>query len=320
MKILVTGGLGVNGAWVIRALLREGHQPISFDTRDDVSLVADIADSFDRRIGDVLDLDRLTQAMRGVDVVVHMAALIPAERDPYKGYMVNAMGSVTLYEAAHRAGVRRVVFTSAKAVYGAITGVHGYPTYQPVPESYSRSTHSTMPVYSASKLLAEEAGRHYARTFGLEFLALRFATIFGPGKQKRHGTIGAISAIVENTVAGEPTVLESGGDEYDELIYVRDAARAVVLACMAPMPRDWDFNIGSGIFVSLREYALAVQEEIANVDIRIGPGRDPLKLGLMYGRFDTSRAMEQLKFRPEYDLRRGLRDYAETIRSGIVQL
>lgn len=315
MRVLVTGGLGVNGAWVMRELLQQGHQAISVDNRDDVSLVSDIVDDVTRQIADIRDLDQLTNLFLNerVECVAHLAAVIAAEENPYLGFGINAHGTVTVLEAARRAGVPRVVFTSSKAVYGSIEGEYGYPTYRPIAEDHPRAPFPPLPVYSASKLLSEDAGRFYRDRYGLEFAALRFATIFGPGKLARHGPIGVLSQVVENATLGKPTAVESGADERDDVVYVRDVAQAIVRACTAPRLDSWAYNVGSGRVVSLQDLAASVKRQINDVEITIGPGLDYMGLGKTYGRLDISRAQRELGYAPRFDLDAGVADYVATM-------
>jgi UDP-glucose 4-epimerase len=171
-----------------------------------------------------------------------------------------------------------------------------------------------MRVYSASKILAEEAGRQFAESFGLEFVALRFSTIYGPGKKARHGPIGVYSRIIENAMLGVPTVVEKGGDERDDLVYVRDVAQGIVRALTADRVGHWVYNMGGGGVCSLGDFAAAVRQVLGDVRIDIGGGRDPLGLGPIYGRLDITRAARDLGYAPEYDLARGIADYAESLR------
>lgn len=316
MKVLVTGGLGVNGAWLIRDLLASGHQPVSFDNREDVSLVADVADDFGRHVGSILDVDALTELCKReqIECIAHLAAIIGAEEDPYVGFGVNAHGTVTVLEAARCADVRRVVYTSSKAIYGRITGEYGYPTYRPLAEDHPLAVWPAMPVYSASKHLSEDAGRFFADKYGLEFAALRFSTIFGPGKKARHGPIGVLSQIVENAMLGQGTEIPFGGDERDDMVYVKDVARSIAMAVDAPRLRSGAFNVGSGRLTSLEAFARSVREEIADVEIVIGPGRNYLQLDDTYCLLDISRAREELGYEPAFDLDRALSDYAQTMR------
>lgn len=166
-----------------------------------------------------------------------------------------------------------------------------------------------MPVYSASKIFSEQVAEHYRDAFKLPVLALRFATIFGPGKQARHGGIGVLSRIVEGAVAGEGTVVPAATDAHDDLVYVRDVARSLVAACLVPTPRNWTFNIGSGQLTSLSDFCEIVREEVAPVDFVLEPGQDYLGTGPVYPFMDISRARAELGYEPAYSVREGIRDY-----------
>jgi UDP-glucose 4-epimerase len=316
MRVLVTGGLGMIGAWVVRELLDQGHEPIALDLRDDVGpTLAGVGTDFERRCGDVFDVDRLTALLTGVDAVAHLAVLLPAESDPYAGYRTNALGPVTVFEAARRAGVPRVVWASAKAVYGELSGAYGHPGYAPVPETHSRGVLPFSPVYCASKQLAEEAGRYFTATFDMAITALRFSTIFGPGKEAPRGA-GLVGAIIRSGAGGEPVQVSHGGDQRDEILYVRDAARGVVATLLAGRPRSWVFNIASGILVSLPELASATRTALGTVSATIGPGLDPFGVGLMYGRLDDGRARRQLGYEPAWGLEAAIADFTATTGGG----
>lgn len=316
MRVLITGGLGVNGAWVARRLVDEGHEVTVADVRPDLSLVPDLQDRVEVASVDVRDLAALQRVLQAgrIERVAHLAAIVPAGADPYLGFSVNAQGTVNVLEAARTSGVRRVVFTSSRAAYAPFTGEHGSPAYRPVPEEHPREPLPSMRVYSVCKILAEEAGKQFADSFGLEFVALRFATIYGPGKKARHGPIGVYSRIIENAMLGVPTVIEQGGEEADDLVYVRDVAQGIVRALTVDRLGHWVYNIGGGGVSTLHDFAAAVRQVLGDVRIEIGGGRDPLGLGPIYGRLDISRAAADLGYAPEYDLARGVADYMESLR------
>jgi UDP-glucose 4-epimerase len=315
MRVLVTGGLGMVGAWVLRDLLSAGHEPVCVDVHDNPGPIADVAGDVVRIVADVRDVEQMTALMAGIDAVVHLAALLPAESNPYVGYGVTAMGPITIFEAARRAGVRRVVWASAKAVYGELSGVYGYPQYAPVPEEHGRSTLAFSPVYSASKRLAEEAGRYYSGRYGTEIAALRFSTIFGPGKVAPRGTALIGGVIAAGAGAGPPVVVAQGADERDEIIYVRDVSRGVLSALLGPPSETWVFNMASGILISLPELADMVRAKVGDLQLSIGPGRDPFGIGLMYGCLDDTKARRELGYKPEWDLERSVVDFAESFAS-----
>ena len=135
--------MGVIGAETSRKFVKEGHRPVIFARHRDESLIADIVNKVDIELGDVLDMPRLLQALKKHKVthVVHSAAFVGAvsAANPALSIQVNVMGLVNVLEAARALDVKRVVFTSAKGVYGPVTGEYGHPTYKPMPEDMPKN-------------------------------------------------------------------------------------------------------------------------------------------------------------------------------------
>ena len=317
MRVLVTGGLGVNGCWVTRDLLEAGHEPVVFDNRPDFTLLRDVSDAFPFVQGDVADLDRLVSACRDhrVERVCHLAALYPdaCNADPVLGFRVNAGATVNVLEAARLSGVPRVVFTSSIGALSEVAAAHLEPTLIPVAEDApAYPVHAG--VYGASKVAGELMGIQYRRLFGIEFAALRFAAIYGIGKHgARHGSHNVIWAeIVENAVAGRPSSFPRGGDQRLDLTYVRDVAQAVVLACTASALESSVFHIGSGRSHTLRDFADAVRAAVPGARIDVGPGMDPRGMGRAgYFLMDIARARRELGYEPRYRPEAAVRDWIE---------
>jgi UDP-glucose 4-epimerase len=313
VRLLVTGALGVNGAPVMRKFLKHGLEPVAYDVRPDFSLLRDLEGKFELVRGDINDPATLTRTLleRRIQRLVHLAALMPpdAQADPLTGFRVNALGTVQVLEAARIAGVERVLFTSSRAAYGEITGEYGHPTYRPVGEDHPLNP---VIVYDVTKAASEGMGRNYQRNYGLEFVALRFATIYGPGKLARHGPVSLHSRIIETALAGQPVRIPRGGDQRDDVMYVEDVADAIVLATLKEQPKYWVYNIGSGAARSLAEFAVAVRRWIPRADIEIGPGLDYFGMGVnYYCRFDITRAREDLGYVPRYSFEAGVGHYLE---------
>ncbi len=316
MRVAVTGALGVNGVFVVRGLLQAGVEVLATNWVEDYSLAPDFEGEIDFRLADVTDRERLHTTLRGFrpDVVIHLAAILPveAQADPYRGYTVNIMGTANVLAVARDIDVNRVVFTSSKAAYGEVTGIHAHPRYQALTEDdavYPKN------IYDHAKVASEGLGMNYQRTGGPEFAALRFATIFGPGKVGKHGPMSQISGIVEDAVAGRPVRIEQGGDQGDDYLYVRDAAAAIVAAALheKPLPHSI-YNIGSGIARTLFHYADIVRTLVPTADIKIGPGLDPMGFGVSYySALNSNRAKEDFGFEAP-ELASALHDYVETLK------
>src|SRR5262249_948111 len=159
MKVLITGGTGVIGAEASRRFVREGHRPIIFARHRDEWLIRDILEEVDIELGDVLDMPRLLDGIKRhrVTHIVHAAAFVGAVSAGLRG-QGNVMGMVNVLEAARAFDVARVVYTSAKGVYGPVLGEYGAPTYKPVPEDLPKNPKR---IYDSAKLMAEQVGLYY---------------------------------------------------------------------------------------------------------------------------------------------------------------
>jgi len=316
MRILVTGGLGVNGAVVTRQLIERGLRPLVTDYRADFSLVPGLSDRFDFVEGDITDFGFVTRLLGGekIDAIIHLAAYISPDMDsePFRSFVINTQGTAYLLEAAHKAGIRRFVTASSRAVYGAVPDNVGAADYRPIDEEYPKRP---IKAYDVTKLAAEQLGQVYRAVFGLEFAAMRFAGIYGPGKQARHGKMSLRSRIVEDPAEGRPVTLAGGGAQLDDMIYVEDAAAALVEAALAARLDHGAYNIASGIGQTLKQYAAAVKAAIPEAEIEVGPGGNPLGFDVNRAAiFHVTRAKRDFGFEARYDLMAGVADYVSRLR------
>ena len=316
MNVLVTGGLGVNGAPVVRKLVERGVTPIVVDIRPDLTLLgAEIAKKIQLVQADSGDASAMNLLLkhRSLDCIIHMAAVVgDAQVDPLETVRVNVYGTVQLMALACEHKVRRFVFTSSRGAYGGLTGSAAHPTYVPVAEDHPLRPAA---VYDVCKVAAEGIGRNYAKDRGLEFVALRFSTIFGPGKTLRHKNYGIVSRVIEDGLAGVP-VRVAGGDQQDDMIYVEDAAEAILAAANAAKPAYTEYNISNGRGYTLHDLAAAVRALRPDADIEIRPGLNYMGWDTNYaGVLDNRRASADLGFRPSFDLHAAVADYAQRMAS-----
>jgi len=315
MKILITGGMGVIGSEATRKFVQEGHRPVIYARRRDESLIADILDRVDIELGDITDSGRLTEVLKkhAITHIVHAAGYVsaPSAANVPLGIQVNVMGTVNVVDAAKQLGIERVIYTSAKGVYGPFLGVDGYPTYQLIHEDHPKTPAR---IYDSAKLMAENTVMYYHTAFGLDVGILRFATTYGPGKTERHGIMGVTSQIVEAPGKGLPFNVKQGGDEKDDFIYNKDSALGIYLATVAPKLPSRVYNIGSGVGHTLNDFADVLRKRLPNADITIGPGLNFLGSPHPHaGIYDISRARNELGYEPQYDLERGINDYLDNL-------
>lgn len=311
MKLLITGGMGVIGSQVAERLVQAGYRPILFSRQRDERLIREILDRVDIELGDVLDLPRLLQAIKThrVTHIVHAAAFVGAvsQANPALSVRVNVMGTVNVLEAARLLNVERVVYTSAKGVYGHVDGEYGHPTYKPLPEDHPKNP---VRIYESAKFMGENVGLYYQANLGVDFVALRFSTTYGPGKTARHGKMGVTSQLIENALHGIPFRLAKGGEQKDDFVYNKDAAQAVYLACTAKGLAHRVFNIGSGVGETLEDFARILKGYFPEAVIEIGPGLNYLDSPVSYySVYAISPARDELGYAPRYDLAKGIGDY-----------
>jgi UDP-glucose 4-epimerase len=329
MNVLVIGGMGAIGSFVTRLLLEMGHRPVIYSRHPDTTLLKDVdPGTYDYAQGDILDLPHFIHSVKNYKVqrIIHLsaiAALDKCQANPLAALKTNVQGTVHVLEVARILGVERVVFASSKRAMGEISGEYGYPTYKPVTED-----HPTKPVlvYDITKLASEHLGFNYALNYNVDFIALRFAQTYGPGRLNLWGwgrvfTTLVHAKIIENAMLGKPVMIPHGGDAKEDCIYNKDIAQGLVKACFAQGLKHRLFHLGTGKAFALHDFANAVKKLYPKAQIEIGSGLDYLGMTdfPINCVFDISRAREELGFEPQYDVEAGVKDYVRVMQAQGIQ-
>lgn len=248
MRILITGGAGFIGSHLTEALARNPlHEILVLDNlrRGSGENLSACADKVYFLEGDIRDRGVLREVMQGVSVVFHLAAqanVLGTEADQQYAFTTNVAGTVELLSVAREAGVRRVVFTSSREVYGEALEL-------PVSESAPLLPKNA---YGAGKAAAE----HYCRVFanqGLEVSILRLANVYGPRDRDR-----VIPIFLDKALRNEPLVLY-GGEQVLDFVWIGTVADALSRAACGPsLPGP--LNVGSGTGTSLKDLARRIVE------------------------------------------------------------
>jgi dihydroflavonol-4-reductase len=243
---LVTGGTGFLGRAIVERLVGNG-EPVRALARSEASARALAELGAEPVRGDVLDLDALTSAMRGCDLVYHAAgANAFCVRDPSPMFEVNVEGSRTVVSAAARAGVRRVVYTSSAATLGEASGTIG------AEESPHRGWFLSN--YERSKFEAEQAAFAVARETGVELVCLNPASVQGPGRATGSARLlldyvnGRLKAVVDSKLS---------------LVDIADCTQGHLLAGSRGKPGER--YVLSGATLTVRE-GLALVARIAGIE------------------------------------------------------
>jgi UDP-glucose 4-epimerase len=255
MRVLITGGRGFIGAWTARVLLQQGHDVRVFDVHDEHAtfdaLLGDDVDTtrVEHVRGDVVEPRDVDQAVDGCEAIVHLAAiLIPAARkDPLLGARINVLGTLHVFEAAKRAGVRGIAYASSAAVFGPTDGVHPEPR-----------TH-----YGAYKLCNEGNARAYWDDAGVRSVGLRPSTVYGPGREI--GVTADPTLAMRAAAEGKPyTIRFTGATGMD---YVEDVAAIFARAATETPDGAHAFSL-QGQLATMKEVVEAIRHVVPNAAVR----------------------------------------------------
>jgi UDP-N-acetylglucosamine/UDP-N-acetyl-alpha-D-glucosaminouronate 4-epimerase len=299
VKVLVTGGAGFIGSSLVHALVNQGAQVMVLDdlsTGNPDNLGQSPAEL---RTGDIRDPDAVGEAVRGADVVYHLAALPSVARsvaDPVRSHEVNASGTLEVLVAARDAGTRRVVYASSSSVYGDT------PTL-PKHEAMSLSPQSP---YAAAKLAGESYCRAFSRTYGLETVALRFFNVFGPRQDPASEYAAVIPRFITRMMAGERPMIFGDGRQSRDFTFVGNVVRACIDAAGAERASGEVMNVGFGGRTSLLELVAMLNNIL---DTELEPEFGPSRPGdVRHSEASIDRARELIDYRPAVGLEEGLRE------------
>lgn len=315
MSILITGGMGALGSAVARNLVEKGETPILYDLIEDYTLISDIRRKVKFIEANILDLAKLIAAVKeyGVDTIIHTVAVL-SKADPKISIEVNTRSTENVLWAAKDCKVNKVVYTSSKAVFSEIAGKHLAPDYEPINEDYPKDR--PMGVYGVTKFYGEGLGYQFKKLYGIDFVSLRFSTIYGPGRLLKNPNSPMVlpCRIIENAMLGKPFSWPKGGDQKDDYIYYDDVAEGVVLAAMVRNPHSDVYLIGTGVGSTLRDFAAAAKKQFPGFQAEIGAGLDHVGSGfIFYSIYDISKAREELGYTPQCDVEKGVARYIETM-------
>lgn len=264
-RILVTGGNGFIGSHIvehyqgrtnIRVLdnLRTGHRA------NLTSLKADFIE------GSILDREAVRAAMKGVDCVFHLAAMVSVAESllhPLECTAINVTGCLTVLEEAAAAGVKKVVFSSTAEIYGNHPAVPKLETMPPEP----RTPHAI------TKLDGEYYGAMFTETRKLPVVSLRCFNVFGPRQDSKGPFAAAMPVFIRQALAGEPITVHGDGEQTRDFIHVRDVVAAMVFAAATPKMAGV-YNIGYGRQSTINEIVRTILAETASrSEIRHEPAR-----------------------------------------------
>lgn len=244
MKILITGGAGFIGSNVADLLIENNIEvaiidDLSTGKPENINCSAKFykCDIREPRVFDIMESEK-------PDIVIHNAAQMSVRNsveDPENDASINILGSINLFEACRKYGIKKIIFASSGGT------VYGEQTSFPADES-----HQLKPIcpYGVAKLSVEKYLYYYYITYGIKYTSLRYANIYGP-RQDPHGEAGVVAIFSEKIIGGDQPIINGDGSQTRDYVFVEDAARANLLA----VENDFtgEINISTGVETSVNE-------------------------------------------------------------------
>jgi len=304
-KILVTGAEGFIGSHVVERLVRDGESVrahVLYNSFNSWGWLEQLPESVMQHVevfvGDVRDVDRTRQAVRGVDRILHLASLIaiPYSYMAARSYVdTNVIGALNVLEAAREQGIERVVHTSTSEVYGSA---------QTVPMTEEHPVVGQSP-YSASKIAADQLATAYQRSFGVPVVTVRPFNVYGPRQSAR----AFIPTVLLQLLDGAPQVRVGNLRPTRDLTFVEDTVAGFAAALRVPGIEGEVINLGSGFEKSMREVVdslvalTGARTEIVVAVERVRPADSEVDRLLS----DNTRARRLLGWSPSVPFDEGLR-------------
>jgi UDP-N-acetylglucosamine 4-epimerase len=305
LNVLVTGGAGFIGSNIVEHLLNSGVKSVrvldnlSTGKKSNLQLLLDVHTNLEFMYGDISNLEVCRQAMVGIDVVDHQAAVgsVPRSvKDPLTSHISNVNGFLNILLAAKEAGVTRVVYASSSSVYGD----------DPTLPKKEENTGNVLSPYAATKAIDEIYAGVFHRCYKMECIGLRYFNIFGP-RQDPNGVYAAVIPKFINLMKNGVTPTITGDGTYSrDFTYVDNAVHANVNALLTDNSECFGevFNIGAG-------GRFSIQELFDNLKHKLKFPHDPVYDNVRPGDIPHSnasieKARKMLGYNPQVDFKDGL--------------
>jgi nucleoside-diphosphate-sugar epimerase len=304
MRYLITGGAGFIGSHLVEHLSEHGADVVVLD---DFSTgrrenIASLLDRIELIEGSILDAALCARAVRGVDYVLHQAAVPSVPRsvaDPVGTHGANATGVLNMLIAARDAQVKRFVYAASSSAYGDTTELPKHEDIVPKPLS----------PYAVQKYAGECYCRAFYATFGLPTVSLRYFNIFGPRQDPTSFYAAVIPKFIAAAVQNKPPTIFGDGQQTRDFTNVKNAVHANLLATQAPEAALGEvYNVGCGSRISVNELWRRIKEAVGAA---VDPRYEPRRAGDVRDSLASlERARQFLGYQPVIDFDSGL---AETI-------
>ncbi len=298
MKYLITGGAGFIGSNIANRLVKNGEgvrilDNFSTGKRENLTGIESRIELIE---GDIRDYDLVNRAVKGVDYVLHLAALasVPSSiMDPITSNEVNVTGTLNMLQASRLALVKKLVFSSSSAIYGDASAL-------PINEW---SAAQPLSPYAVGKLIGEYYARIYWEMYQLPTVSLRYFNVYGP-KQNPDGDYAAvIPKFIISLLNNQTPIVYGDGEQSRDFVYIEDAVTANILAATNKEMAGTEFNVGSGNRFTLNQ----LLEELCKITgVDINANYAPARSGDIRHSYADISKLKTSGFTPDMEFKQGL--------------
>lgn len=310
-KILVIGGAGFIGSFVVSELLKEPVSEVvvydNFARGKKEYLTEQLKDprcSIFPIGGDIRDIDILDTAMKGKDYVISLAAmwLLHCKDYPRTAFEVNIAGTFNVFEACVKNNIKKLIWSSSASVYGDAVEL-------PMTESHPFNNKN---FYGATKIAGEAMATAFNDRYGLKVIGLRYMNVYGPHQDQTAAYTGVVPIMLNKIETNESPVINGDGSQAYDFIYVEDVARCNVDALKSDTNYGM-YNVGTEVQTSIRELCdLILELKKSDLKVTYKPYSADDARALVQNRIGSRRkAEEELDFKYKYELREGLQKLIE---------
>ena len=309
-NILVTGGAGFIGSNLVDALLRENYNVRVIDNfaTGCRSNLAHCLSDIELIEGDIRDQETIEEGVKGIDMILHQAALPSVPRSikaPVTSNDVNVGGTLKLLSAAHKAGVRRMVMASSSSVYGNTAIMPKSEDMIPTP----------MSPYAVTKLTGEHYLRVFAELYGMETLSIRYFNVFGPRQDPNSQYSGVIAKFIKAALEESPYTVCGDGLQSRDFTYVDNVVEANLKALGSETLGGESINVACGDRITLLDMIKGLNKIIAkDIPIEFIEARPG---DVNHSQAKIERARELIGYAPLIDFETGLRKTLDWYRKNL---
>lgn len=309
MRALITGGAGFIGSNLAKQLVAGGNDVIVLDNLSS-GFRANLDPFPEIRFieGDIRDDAAVAKAIKGVEVVFHLAASVGNKRSidhPLLDADINVMGTLKILEASRLEGVQKIVASSSAGIFGELKKL-------PIKEDHPVEPDTP---YGSSKLCMEKECLCYAKIYEMEAVCLRYFNVYGPNQRfDAYGNVIPIFAF--QMLRNEQLTIFGDGEQTRDFINVKDAVQANILAAMA-RGVSGAFNVGSGERITINSL-VDLLREVSGIETQVVHG--PTRPGdVRHSLADISAASHYFGFEPTVSMQEGIQEYMTWAASEIIK-